>query len=172
MESSPRTPHSPPEPGKNGVDAAVEVDIQRRFNELRRELLDGRSKNVDRWLTAIAVIGVILGIVGFQRFSDIEADARRYAEEAGRLVEEIREIHGEATGRLAVLRDAQTADEDPEEAARTVASVQQDPAASVIDRAVAAAVLLGAVGVLTVAVSVVLARSNLFQVLKTGELEG
>ena len=37
---------------------------------------------------------------------------------------------------------------------------------------VAAAVLLGAVGVLTVAVSVILARSNLFQVLKAGELEG
>ena len=37
---------------------------------------------------------------------------------------------------------------------------------------IAAAVLLGAVGVLTVTVSVVLARSNLFQVLKAGELEG
>ena len=37
---------------------------------------------------------------------------------------------------------------------------------------VAAAVLLGAVCVLTVGVSIVLARSNLFQVLKAGELEG
>lgn len=37
---------------------------------------------------------------------------------------------------------------------------------------VASAVLLGAVCVLTVGISIVLARSNLFQVLKVGELEG
>ena len=37
---------------------------------------------------------------------------------------------------------------------------------------VAAAILLGVICVLTIAVSVILARSNLFQVLKAGELEG
>ena len=63
------------------------------------------------------------------------------AEEAKRLIGEIREIHSEARERLTELT-AEGASQKPEEAARTVASVQRDPAASLIDRAIAAAVLL------------------------------
>ena len=63
------------------------------------------------------------------------------AEEAKRLIGEIREIHSEARERLAELT-AEGASQKPQEAARTVASVQQDPTASVIDRAHAEAVLL------------------------------
>ena len=63
------------------------------------------------------------------------------AEEAKRLIGEIREIHSEARERLAELT-AEGASQKPQEAARTVASVQRDPTASVIDRAHAEAVLL------------------------------
>ena len=63
------------------------------------------------------------------------------AEEAKRLIEEIREIHSEARKRLAELT-TEGANQNPEEAAETAESVQRDPAASPSERAIAAAVLL------------------------------
>ena len=128
------------------------VDTQQRF--------DKREKSIDRWLavmgigmtaaaaflTAIAVAAVVLGFFSFQRFRQIETEARQhmeaakeYAEEAMRLVEEITAVHDEAQVRLAEL-NAEVVGENPTEAARTVADVRADPAASVIDRAIAAAV--------------------------------
>lgn len=81
---------------------AVDVGIQRRFdklgNELRREILDDRAATIDWWLTATAVfltsLGVLaafLSIIGFSRFREIEAEAKNYAEEARKGVEEINE---------------------------------------------------------------------------------
>ena len=149
----PSQPPGPPlAPDKNGIGAAAEVEIQRRFNELRREFLDdrrefldARAKNVDQWLTAIGVVApivaFIIGLLGFQRLREIEADARRSAEEAERLVERIRANSDEVEKRLEKL-DAQSIGKNVDEAARTAESVQRDPAASVIGRARAAAVLL------------------------------
>ena len=85
------------------VPALVEVELQRRFNELRRELLDDRAKLVDWWLVAIAIVLTFFGIVvaiagfmGFRRFRKIETDAKnsvetvtKHAEAAKRHVEEI-----------------------------------------------------------------------------------
>ena len=148
----PFQPPGPPlAPDKNGIGAAVEVEIQRRFNELRREFLDdrrefldARAKNVDWWLTAVGVVApivaFIIGLLGFQRLREIEADARRSAEEAERLVERIRTNSDEVEKRLEKL-DAESIGKNVDEAARTAESVQRDPAASVIGRARAAAVL-------------------------------
>ena len=65
------------------VPALVEVELQRRFNELRRELLDDRAKLVDWWLVAIAIVLTFFGIVvaiagfmGFRRFREIETEAK------------------------------------------------------------------------------------------------
>ena len=124
------------------------VDTQRYF--------DRREKSLDRWLsvlaiammtasvflTLLAVVAAFLSYVGFRELQSLEMEAQQHVEEAKLLVEEIRDIHGEAAERLAVLRDAQTAAENPKEAARTVANVQQDPEASVIDQARADAILL------------------------------
>ena len=156
----PSQPPDPPlAPDKNGREAAAEVENQRRFNELRREFLDdrrefldARAKNVDWWLTAIGVVAplvaFIIGLLGFQRLREIEADARRdaaaskkSAEEAERLVEKIRANSDEAEKLLEKL-DAQSIGKNVDEATRTAESVQRDPAASVIGRARAAAVLL------------------------------
>ena len=102
-----------------GIDAATEVEIQRRFNELRRELLDDRAASINWWLSGIALLLTVLaiviaagGYVGFRKFQDIEEEARRnverartYAENAKRLVEEIRKYGEEADEHLRGIAD-------------------------------------------------------------------
>ena len=160
----PSQPPDPPlAPDKNGREAAAEVENQRRFNELRRELLDdrrefldARAKNVDQWLTAIAVVltaiavvapivAFIIGLLGFQRFRDIETEGRQHVAEskeyAKELIEEITAIRDEARARLEET-DAKAVNENPTAATRTAESVQRDPAASPIDLARVDAILL------------------------------
>ena len=76
----------PPVAEQADMTAANEVEIQRRFNELRSELLDDRSDTVEWWLTATAIfvtlfgVGIaLLGILGFGRF---QAEARHHVSEA------------------------------------------------------------------------------------------
>ena len=64
--------------------AAAEVEIQRRFNELQRELLDDRADYIDRWLIAVTIVLAFFGILGFKRFREIEAEARKSVEAAKR----------------------------------------------------------------------------------------
>ncbi len=92
------------------IDAATEVEIQRRFNELRREILDDRADSIGWWLSGIAlllaVLVLIFGFAGylvFMRLRNVEEEVRRnverarvHAEEAGQLAEEIRGYGGEA----------------------------------------------------------------------------
>ncbi len=134
---------------------AAEVEISRRFNDLRRELLNDRAKTVDWWLAATAIfltllgiIAVVAGYLGFKRFREIETEARgnvessrKHTEEAGKLVGEIKVRRDEAASLLKGLT-AETVHDDPAKAGRTAESVQGDPTASPIDQAVAAAVLL------------------------------
>ncbi len=158
--SSPSQPSSGSEPqparpesaqDKSGIDAATDVEIQRRFNELKREFLDHRVKLVDWWLTVTAgfltllgVVAVIAGYFSFQRFDNIETKAeghmktaKEHAEEAERLVNRIR-------GKYAELEnlDAESIGKNLAAALREAESVQEDPTASLIDQAIAAAVQL------------------------------
>ena len=140
---------------KPAVPVVVEVEIQRRFNDLRHELLDERIKLVDWWLDATAIFLTLLGIVAviagylsFKRFREIEAEARQHvmaskqhAEGAQSLVEEIKAKRHEAESLVEKL-NAETVGKDPNEAGRAAKSVQANPAASLIDQAIAAAVLL------------------------------
>ena len=151
-----------PAPDKSGIDAATDVEIQRRFNELQRELLDDRrefldkrAKDVDWWLTAIvvfltliavlltffAIVAAIVGYFGFQRFREIEARAEKHAEEAERVVEHIKARRDEADSLLKDM-NAETTHNDPDKASEVVETVQQNPAASPTDRAVADAISL------------------------------
>ena len=86
------------------IDDATEVEIQRRFNELRREILDDRADSIGWWLSGIALLLVLLvlffgfaGYLVFRRLRDVEEEvrhnveqARVHAEEAGKLADEIR----------------------------------------------------------------------------------
>ena len=75
---------------------AADVDTERRFNELRRELLDDwakmiddRAKMIDWWLattaiflTFLAIIIPILALIGgrfsFKKFNEIKDEAQRF----------------------------------------------------------------------------------------------
>jgi methyl-accepting chemotaxis protein len=108
---APATEETPAPQGSAGIDTGTEVEIQRRFNDLRRELLDDRAAAINWWLSGIALLLTILAIViaaagylGIRKFQDILADvhanvdkARMHAEEARKLVEEIRQ-YGEEAG--------------------------------------------------------------------------
>ena len=158
-----------PAPARSGTDSATDVEIQRRFNELQRELLDHRVKLVDWWLTAMAIFLTLLGVVAviagyfsFQRFREIEGEARQsvktaeeyakaseeYERRAGGVLREIEakrdeaeSLHGEMESRLRDM-NAETTHNDPDKASEVVETVQQNPAASLTDRAVADATLL------------------------------
>ena len=142
-------------PGSSGSDTTAEVEDLRRFNELRREILDHRAKTVDWWLAATAIFLTLLGIVAviagylsFKRFRKIEVEARKnvklsgeHAKEARDLVDEIKARRDEAESLLKGFT-AEAVRKEPDEAGRAAESVQGDPTASPIDQAVAAAVLL------------------------------
>ena len=136
--------------------AATEVEIQRRFNELRREVLDDRSDTIDWWLTAIAIFVTLrsrhrrLGYIGFNRFREIEAEARQSvkeakeaAEQAALYVERIKKKVDEAE---ALVEGATSKDiSDPAKTERigeAVQEVRSDPAASPLALGIADAYLL------------------------------
>ncbi len=135
--------------------AAAEVEIQRRFNELQRELLDDRGAYIDRWLAVITIalaffglVAVVGGYIGFKRFREIETDARNstvvaaeHAQDAKRVVKEIEKTRDKADE---IVRDmtAETAAGNPEEAKQAVLSVRENPRASLVDEAIANAISL------------------------------
>ena len=131
---------------------AAEIEISRRFNDLRRELLDGRIKAVDWWLTATAIfltllgiIAVVAGYLGFKRFREIETEARgnvesskKHAEAARNLVDEIKAKRDEAASLLRLT--AEDIHDNPDQARKAVETIQGDPTVFWIDRAIDRAV--------------------------------
>ena len=142
-------------PGETRLNDALAIEVERRFNDLRRELLDDRAKTLDWWLMAVAiflallgVVAVVAGYLGFKRFREIEAEARgnadragEHAEKARKLVENIAEKRDEATS-LVQGMTAETAAAEPDKADEAAQSAQADPSASLIDQAIAAAIRL------------------------------
>ena len=150
---------TPSEPtAKSAIPDAVGVELQRRFNEFdrrfnerQREILDSRAAYIERWLVAISVVAVVGGYFGFTKFDKIENEARQHvtaakqhAEKAQILVEKIEAKYGESVSLVEEQKklNAETVGKNPDEAGRAAESIQEDPAASLIDRAMAAAVQL------------------------------
>ena len=137
------------------VPALVEVELQRRFNELRSEILDDRASYIDRWLSVITIVLTFLGIVavvggyiGFRRFQAIEVDAKssandatEHAKDAKRYLEEI-ERNRDQSDEIVQGLNAQAAADNPEEAKQAVENVRENPKASLMDKAIAHAVSL------------------------------
>lgn len=101
---------TPPTVEEKGTEDNASVDVQRRFNDLRRELLDYRAETINWRLAATAIFLAFFGIVvvlggyfGFSRFREIEAEAKRYAEEAREVVSEIKEQKKQADESFAHL---------------------------------------------------------------------
>ena len=125
--------------------AAANVEMDRRFNELRRELLDDRAKTLDWWLATTAIFLTFLAIIiplaafiggrfSFKKFNEIKEEAQRY-------VEEIKAHRDEADSLIKEI-NAEVASADPGEPSEVVKSVQQNPESSPIDRTVSEAILL------------------------------
>ena len=126
-----------------GTPADVEMD--RRFNELRRELLDDRAKTLDWWLATTAIFLTFLAIIiplaafiggrfSFKKFNEIKEEAQRY-------VEDIKVRRDEADSLVTEI-NAEVASSDPSKASEVVKSVQQNPESSPIDQVVSEAILL------------------------------
>lgn len=147
-------------PGDDGARAAIppaiEIEIQRRINEIEKERLDDRAAYIDRWLAVVAIVltffGIVVAIVGlfgFKKFQQIEKEAlgsaeegKRHVEEAGKLVEEIKGYRDESQTILQNMNAENFAEmykNDPEKARRAAEEVRENPRASLMDKAVAAA---------------------------------
>ena len=64
---------------------ASDVEMERRFNDLRNELLNGRSNSIGRWLAVTAIfmtlIAAVGGYFGYERFRNMQTDALEYVNE-------------------------------------------------------------------------------------------
>ena len=139
---------------QQNLDPSVDAEINRRFNELRQELLDDRASTIDWWLIGITVfLGLVtilvalVGIAGYLEFRRVReqaleavGQAQESAEEAKRFVEEIKQIRDKAQEYFQDM-DAKKVDDDPG-AERQAEVVSNDPEASLMDRAVARAISL------------------------------
>lgn len=114
------------------LDAATEVEIQRRFNQLRSELLDDRAESISWWMNGVALFltfwGIVVavgGYIGYREFRELRDEARRVVEE----------IKGDKR-RIDELLDADKIGQDfgdPDRSARTAAETQQDAGESQLD---------------------------------------
>ena len=135
--------------------APDESEPQHRFNELKRELLDDRAAYIDRWLSVVAIVLTLFGIVtvvvgymGFTRFREIETEAKNsvkivteLAEVAEHHIDEI-EKNREKSDEILRGLNAKIVAEDPEKARQAVDNVRENPTASLVDQAIARAVFL------------------------------
>ena len=127
---------------------SVEVEIQRHINELRSELLDDRADYIDRWLIAVTIVLAFFGILGFRRFREIEAEARKSVEAAKRYeadakdhAERIEALQGKAVADVQRIRNltSEAAAHDPTKANLTIKDIFENPRASLTDKVIAAA---------------------------------
>ena len=137
---------------------SLDVSLERRFNEIKRELLEQREKSIDHWLTVIglvltffAIVVAIAGLWAYRSFRSIEAEAkesadaaRAHEEKASGLLREITGHREESERHLGLIRGvtAEGAQDSPAEATRAAEAVRGDPDASPTDKAIGRAVSL------------------------------
>ena len=122
-------------------DTAVEIEMDRRFNEFRSKYLDDRAEYINRWLAVVAivltffgVVATIAGYIGYKKFRDIESEAQGY-------IEEIRAHKKKAEKKLQAMENMPTSQDvaDPTKAKQIEQAIDalQSPEASHIDKAIA-----------------------------------
>ena len=137
---------------KPATPAAVEVEIQRRFNEFehrfnerQQKLLDDRAAYIDRWLFVVAIVltffsiaipiaAFIASVFGFKKFEEFKTQAQHYLEEIER--------NRDKSDELIQDMSAKTAADNPEEAKQAIEDVRKNPKASLTDKALAEALSL------------------------------
>ena len=71
---SQRQPAAAPE---TALSDATEIEISRRFNDLRHEMLDDRAETIDRWLAVMAIILTQFGIIAVAAGISASGDSAR-----------------------------------------------------------------------------------------------
>ena len=127
------------------AESAIDVEIDRRFNELKRELLDHRAGTIDWWLSAIglflaffAIFVSIVAIWGYRKIKEIENEARQH-------LEEIKKHGKEAEGILSGMT-SESYDDKTKENEKAVQEIQNNPEASILDKAIARALSFQSAG--------------------------
>ena len=151
----------------SSVNAVSDVEIQRQFNDLRSEYLDDRADSLNQWLVIIGLvlaffavaIPVVTGIaayVAYTQFQSIESEAqeslteaKQYASEAAQYLKDIqaqKEIAEKVVSELSsrdITKLVQSGTSEVAPAVRDLLrTIQRDPGASVIDKAIVDAVRL------------------------------
>ena len=85
-----------------GVDPAVQAEIQRKVDEVRGEILDRRASGLNLWLTATAifltVLAIIVTVIGYKSFESqriFEKDAAESLNQIHELKEQSMQYEGE-----------------------------------------------------------------------------
>ena len=158
-------------PQRDGAATSADSDIERRFNCLRRELLDDRSKQVDWWLTTTALILTTIsifivfgGYFGFSTLRQIESEMRGIESEARDHLEDIssyRRITRSMAERDGV--SAEIVNQDQSKADDFVRRVRENLDALPVDKAVSAAITLQNDGRIDEAIEKWRAIANIFE---------
>lgn len=137
---------------KPAIPDAVEVELQRRFNEFERrfndrqqELLNDRAKSINSWLAVIAIVLTAFGIViplgayiwaifSFKEFEEIKTQAQSYVKEIEQYRDEARSLTQDINAEIVAS--------DPAKAKQVIEDVRENPKASSTDKAIAKAVSL------------------------------
>ena len=145
----------------SSVNAVSDIENQRQINDLRSEYLDDRAASLNQWLVVIGLvlaffavaIPVVTGIaayVAYTQFQRIESEAaeylkeaKQYASEAAKYLEDIQaqkeiaeEVVSELTSQDITKLVQPGTSEVPPEARALLQTIQRDPGASVIDKAI------------------------------------
>ena len=149
---------------KPATPAAVEVEIQHRFNEFERrfnerqqKLLDAQASYIDRWLFVVAIVltffsiaipiaAFIASVFGFKKFEEFKIQAQRYLEEIER--------NRDKSDEIIQGMNAETAADDPTKAKQVVEDIRENPQASSTDKAIAEAVYLQELGSIEEAIKI------------------
>ena len=164
VQEKPELNTSPAVEDRQALDnIAGEAEIQRRFNDLRRELLDDRADTINWWLTialivlAVISIGAAAGVYfGLSGLREIKDEAKKSAEEVKKSAEEIKELNKQAKedaqqiGRERErITKASVLDDDPDQAKQAEEAsrdIPQKSATSPLDRAITEAFSLQRAG--------------------------
>lgn len=139
------------------VDQPADVEIQRLFNELRKEYLDDRSEYIDMRLAVIAIVltffAVVIAIAGYIAFREF----RRLRDEARQHVSDIREDKVASDELIQNMRQIGRAEvfdrfSNSKEFESRIHELQQSANLPVIDKAIADASALQQSGDITEAI--------------------
>ena len=133
-------------PPKPTIPAEVEVEIQRHFNELRREVLDDQASHLKRWISFITAgftaLGIFAGIIGYIEFTQIEEfeikaenQLQKIKSKTEKLFKEIAKLQIEYS-EIVKKRDVQTDTDDSENVSTIIATAHSFQQAGKIDEAI------------------------------------